>query len=91
MHQGKVRAAYKTVKNHIYNTPVLTSRLINKEAGASLFFKCESFQRAGAYKIRGATNAILNLSEKEKKRGVVTHSSGNFAQARTESKKSWCY
>ncbi|WP_437369461.1 pyridoxal-phosphate dependent enzyme [Maribacter litoralis] len=65
----------------VHNTAVLTSRLIDKEIGAQVFFKCENFQRAGAYKIRGATNAILQLSEEQKKNGVVTHSSGNFAQA----------
>jgi threonine dehydratase len=66
---------------YIHNTPVMTSRLINKIAGTSIFFKCENFQRAGAYKIRGATNAILLLSDEQRKNGVVTHSSGNFAQA----------
>ncbi|SIP96119.1 pyridoxal-phosphate dependent enzyme [Maribacter ulvicola] len=65
----------------VHNTAVLTSRSIDKEVNAQVFFKCENFQRAGAYKIRGAANAILQLSEEEKKRGVVTHSSGNFAQA----------
>lgn len=69
------------IKPYIHNTAVLTSRLIDKEVGANLFFKCENFQRAGAYKMRGATNAILQLTEIQKKNGVVTHSSGNFAQA----------
>ncbi|WP_405384542.1 threonine/serine dehydratase [Maribacter sp. LLG6340-A2] len=69
------------IKPYIHNTPVLTSRLVNKKLKANLFFKCENFQRAGAYKIRGATNAILQLTEEQKKHGVVTHSSGNFAQA----------
>lgn len=81
MDEGKVIAAQKIIGTHVYNTPVLTSRLLNKMVSAELFFKCESFQRAGAYKIRGATNAILNLSDEEKEKGVVTHSSGNFAQA----------
>lgn len=72
---------HERIKPYIHNTPVLTSRLIDKEVGAKLFFKCENFQRAGAYKMRGATNAILQLSDKQKKNGVVTHSSGNFAQA----------
>ncbi len=65
----------------IHRTPVLTSQLINKIAGADLYFKCENLQRMGAFKMRGATNAILQLSEEQKKKGVVTHSSGNFAQA----------
>ena len=65
----------------IHRTPVLTSRLINKIAGADLYFKCENLQRMGAFKMRGATNAVLQLSEEQKKKGVVTHSSGNFAQA----------
>jgi len=65
----------------IHKTPVLTSRLINQVAGAEVYFKCENFQRMGAYKIRGATFAILRLSDKQRAGGVVTHSSGNFAQA----------
>ena len=72
---------HKRILPYIHNTPVLSSRLINKIAGAELFFKCENFQRMGAYKIRGATNAILQLSEEARSCGVVTHSSGNFAQA----------
>lgn len=69
------------IQPHIHRTPVLTSTLINKLSGASLFFKCENFQKMGAFKMRGATNAILNLSDDQKSKGVVTHSSGNFAQA----------
>ncbi|NHF58743.1 threonine/serine dehydratase [Flavobacteriaceae bacterium TP-CH-4] len=69
------------IKPYIHNTPVLSSRLINKAVGAEVFFKCENFQRAGAYKMRGATNAILRLTDEERGKGVVTHSSGNFAQA----------
>ncbi|MFS4468774.1 pyridoxal-phosphate dependent enzyme [Maribacter sp. 2210JD10-5] len=69
------------IKPHIHNTAVLSSRLINTKIGIEVFFKCENFQRAGAYKIRGATNAILQLSHTQKSKGVVTHSSGNFAQA----------
>ena len=72
---------HKRIQPFIHNTAVLTSRLIDREINANLFFKCENFQRAGAYKMRGATNAILQLSEEQKKNGVVTHSSGNFAQA----------
>lgn len=65
----------------IHNTPVLTSQLLDEMAGAKLFFKCENFQKMGAFKMRGATNAIINLTKEEQERGVVTHSSGNFAQA----------
>lgn len=69
------------ISQYIHRTPVLTSRLINERAGAELFFKCENLQRMGAFKIRGALNAILSLDEKERAKGVLTHSSGNFAQA----------
>jgi len=69
------------VKPYVHNTPVLQSRLLNEIVGADVFFKCENFQRMGAFKMRGATNAILQLSEAQQERGVVTHSSGNFAQA----------
>ncbi len=72
---------HQRIKPHIHNTAVLTSHLIDEKAGCSLFFKCENFQRMGAYKMRGATNAILQLTEEQKNNGVVTHSSGNFAQA----------
>ena len=78
----------KRIAPHIHRTPVLTSRLIDKMAGAELFFKCENFQRMGAYKMRGATNAILQLTEEQKSMGVVTHSSGNFAQALSLAAKS---
>ena len=69
------------IKPFIHNTPVLTSSSIDRIIGAKLFFKCDNFQKMGAFKMRGAANAILQLSEDQKKRGVVTHSSGNFAQA----------
>ncbi len=73
--------AHDLVKPHIHETPVLTSRLMNEIAGAELYFKCDNLQKGGAYKIRGATNAVLNLSEEKVQRGICTHSSGNFAQA----------
>jgi threonine dehydratase/very-short-patch-repair endonuclease len=73
--------AHNRVKPFIHKTPVLTSQLLNEKAGCNLFFKCENFQKMGAFKMRGAANAILSLSEEERQRGVVTHSSGNFAQA----------
>ena len=73
--------AHVRISSFIHNTPVLTSRSIDTIAGCELYFKCENFQRMGAFKMRGAVNAILQLSKEEKLRGVVTHSSGNFAQA----------
>ena len=69
------------IKPFIHNTPVLTSKLINNLAGADIYFKCENFQKMGAFKMRGAANAILKLSNEQKNNGVVTHSSGNHAQA----------
>lgn len=73
--------ASKRIRPYIHQTPVFTSHLINEIAGAQLFFKCENFQKMGAFKMRGAANAILLLSKKHQQKGVVTHSSGNFAQA----------
>ena len=78
---SNVRAAHDRIKPYIHRTPVLTSVQLNKIFGCELIFKCENFQKAGAFKFRGATNAVLSLSEKEKKNGVVTHSSGNHAAA----------
>jgi len=72
---------HKRIKPFIHNTPVLSSSLINEMVGADIVFKCENFQKMGAFKMRGAANAILSLSDDERQRGVVTHSSGNFAQA----------
>lgn len=77
----EVEEACRRVKPHVHNTPILKSSYINELSGAEVFFKCENFQKMGAFKMRGATNAILQLSEAQKKAGVVTHSSGNFAQA----------
>lgn len=65
----------------VHNTPILTSSYFDQLSGSRLFFKCENFQKVGAFKYRGATNAILNLSDEERSRGVATHSSGNHAQA----------
>ena len=72
---------HNRIKPFIHNTPVLSSSLINEMAGTNIVFKCENFQKMGAFKMRGAANAILSLSEEERQCGVVTHSSGNFAQA----------
>jgi len=73
--------SHERISPFIHRTPVFTSQMINEIAGASLFFKCENFQKMGAFKMRGATNAILQLNDEQKRKGVVTHSSGNFAQA----------
>lgn len=73
--------AVKRVHNYVYQTPILTSSLMNSLTGAQLYFKCENFQKMGAFKMRGAVNAILQLTAAQKEAGVVTHSSGNFAQA----------
>ncbi len=81
MWKQKLQECHDKIEPFVHNTPVLTSRLINRKVGAELFFKCENFQRMGAYKMRGATYAILSLSEEQRRKGVVTHSSGNFAQA----------
>ena len=76
-----IQSAHKRIKPFIHRTPVLTSQQLNKIFECELFFKCENFQKVGAFKFRGATNAVLLLSENEKKNGVVTHSSGNHAAA----------
>ncbi|MCM4164384.1 MULTISPECIES: pyridoxal-phosphate dependent enzyme [unclassified Arenibacter] len=76
-----VLEAGNRVAPFVHRTPVLTSRLLNELAGAEVYFKCENLQKMGAFKMRGAINAILQLSEAQKKAGVVTHSSGNFGQA----------
>ena len=75
--------AHELISPHIHHTPVLTSISINKIIGAEIFFKCENFQKTGAFKFRGATNAVLSLKEDEAKKGVGTHSSGNHAAALT--------
>ena len=79
---------HNRIKPFIHNTPVLTSTQINKMTGSEIYFKCDNFQKMGAFKMRGATNAILQLSDENKKNGVVTHSSGNFAQALSLAAKS---
>ncbi len=73
--------AHDRIKPHIHHTPVMTSESIDTLAGCSIFFKCENFQKVGAFKSRGAMNAILKLSPDELAKGVATHSSGNHAQA----------
>ena len=76
-----IRAARERISSRIHRTPVITSRQFNEVAGKEVFFKCENLQRAGAFKIRGATNKIRSLTDDEKKRGIVAFSSGNHAQA----------
>ncbi|MEM8960994.1 MAG: pyridoxal-phosphate dependent enzyme [Acidobacteriota bacterium] len=73
--------AWHRIRPHIHETPVLRSTTFDRLAGAELFFKCECFQRVGAFKIRGAVNTVFSLDEAEASRGVVTHSSGNHGQA----------
>jgi len=81
MYKKELYDSLQRIKPFIHRTPVMTSQLLNEISGADIYFKCENFQKMGAFKMRGAANAILNLSEEQKSRGVVTHSSGNFAQA----------
>src|SRR5689334_9742385 len=76
-----IHAARERISSRIHRTPVITSRQFNEVAGKEVFFKCENFQRAGAFKIRGATNKILSLNDDEKRSGIVAFSSGNHAQA----------
>ena len=76
-----VLAAARRIEGHAHRTPVMTSRTINEETGAELFFKCENLQRMGAFKFRGAFNALSRFDARQRKAGVVTFSSGNHAQA----------
>lgn len=74
-----VIAAHDRIRPYIHRTPVLTSTYLNELTGAELFFKCENFQKAGAFKVRGASNAVFGLSDADAGKGVCTHSSGNHA------------
>src|SRR2546427_3306565 len=76
-----IKQAAARIAGRVHRTPVVTSRSFNEATGKQVFFKCENLQRAGAFKIRGATNKILSLTEGEKRRGVAAFSSGNHAQA----------
>ena len=76
-----IQSAHSRIIPFIHHTPVMSSHLLNELFGCELFFKCENFQKVGAFKFRGATNAVLLLNDEEKRRGVVTHSSGNHAAA----------
>ena len=74
-----VKAAHERIKPYIHRTPVLTSSYLNELTGAEIYFKCENFQKAGAFKVRGASNAVFGLTDEQAIKGVATHSSGNHA------------
>jgi len=76
-----IRNAAQRIQPYIHRTPVLTSESLDKKVGAQVFLKCENLQKVGAFKFRGACNAVFSLTEEEAERGVCTHSSGNHAQA----------
>ena len=76
-----ILAAYERVKDTVNKTPIMTSRTLNELTNAEIYLKCENFQRIGAFKMRGAYNTISQLTEEQKKKGVIAHSSGNHAQA----------
>ena len=76
-----IEKAHQRISDHIHNTPILTSDSIDNELGSNLFFKCENFQKTGSFKIRGATNSILQLNDTEIKNGIITTSSGNHGAA----------
>lgn len=76
-----ITEAHRRVAAYIHRTPVMTSSFIDDAIGCQVFFKCENFQKVGAFKARGATNAVLSLTADEASRGVITHSSGNHGQA----------
>jgi threonine dehydratase len=78
---GVIRKAHALIRPWVHRTPVMTSALLDRETGARLHFKCEHLQNAGAFKARGACNAVFSLSDAEAARGVVTHSSGNHGAA----------
>ncbi|HET8864082.1 MAG TPA: pyridoxal-phosphate dependent enzyme [Gracilimonas sp.] len=76
-----IKNAHQRIAEHAHRTPVLNSKQVDEKTGGRIFFKCENFQKVGAFKFRGASNAIFSLSEEDAKNGVATHSSGNHAQA----------
>jgi threonine dehydratase len=76
-----VRAAHARIRPHVHRTPMLTSRSLDAAADSKLFFKCENLQKVGAFKARGACNAVFSLDDAEARRGVITHSSGNHGAA----------
>jgi threonine dehydratase len=76
-----IQRVHEAIKPYIHRTPVLSSSSINAIAGCEIYFKCENFQKVGAFKMRGASSAVLALSEADRQKGIATHSSGNHAQA----------
>src|SRR5204863_3768907 len=78
---NSIRAAHERIRPYIHRTPVLANSWLNDASRASLFFKCENFQKIGAFKARGATNAVFSLDDAVVRRGVATHSSGNHGAA----------
>jgi threonine dehydratase len=74
-----VKTAHERISPHIHYTPIVTSQFLDAKTGAKLFFKCENFQKAGAFKVRGASNAVFGLDDATAAKGVATHSSGNHA------------
>ena len=79
--QQHIEEAHERIKPFIHQTPVLTSKTLTTLSGVEIFFKCENFQKIGAFKIRGGMNAVLSLAPEKRKKGIATHSSGNHAQA----------
>src|ERR1700733_13034873 len=76
-----IQEAHERIRGMIHRTPIMTSSVLDELAGNRLFFKCENLQKVGAFKARGATNAVFLLTDAEAAKGVVTHSSGNHAAA----------
>jgi len=76
-----IQEAHARIRDKIHRTPMMTSEVLNALTGSRLHFKCENLQKVGAFKARGATNAVFLLSQAEAARGVITHSSGNHAAA----------
>ena len=79
--KNSITTAHERIKGYIHHTPVMSSESVDAIAGCSIFFKCENFQKVGAFKSRGAMNATLKLAPEDRTKGVATHSSGNHAQA----------
>src|SRR5271163_1381453 len=78
---ASIREAHARIRDKIHRTPVMTSEVLDTLAASRLYFKCENLQKVGAFKARGATNAVFMLTDAEAAKGVVTHSSGNHAAA----------
>ena len=79
--QDVIETAHERISPYIHRTPILTCQTLNEISDAEIYFKCENFQKIGAFKARGGLNAVLSLTPEEQKRGIATHSSGNHAQA----------